>query len=112
MKTATDIPKRYPPEMREALLLESAMEAAAKHGLYTMTRDQIAEVAGVSPSLISHRLGTMPAMRRSVMRQAVSRGDSKMCLSIIAQGLAARDPHALKAPPPLQAKALATLKAA
>lgn len=108
----TEVQKRYPPEMREALLLESALEAAAKHGLYTMTRDQIAEVAGVSPSLISHRLGTMPAMRRSVMRQAVARGDNRMCLQIIAQGIAARDPHALKAPPSLRAAALATLKGA
>lgn len=111
MKIKSDPTKRLAPETRAALLLESAMKAAAKHGLYAMTRDQVAEVAGVSPSLISHRLGTMPAMRRSIMRQAVARGDNRMCLKIIAQGLAVRDPHALKAPPEVREAALATLAA-
>lgn len=93
--------KRLPPEAREALLIDTALKLAAKHGLSTLTRDQIAEAADVSPGLVSARLGTMVAMRRTVMRQAVARGDVK----VVAQGIAMRDPHALKAPAELRAKA-------
>jgi|SRR6186713_266210 len=99
--------KRLPPEARETLLIDTVLKLAAKHGLANLTRDQIADAASVSPGLVSARLGTMVAMRRTVMRQAVARGDVK----VVAQGIAMRDPHALKAPPELRQKAADLMRA-
>jgi len=94
-------------EIRKEAILESALAMAAKHGYHQMTRQQIAEHAKVSPALVSHYLGTMDAMRRDVMRHAVRCGN----LAVIAQGLALRDRHALKASAELQRAAGASLAA-
>lgn len=83
-------------------LLAVALTVAAEHGYNRMTRDQIAAAAHVSPALVSARLGTMDAMRRSVMRAAV-KGN---VLKVIAQGVLARDRHALAAPIELQRAAM------
>lgn len=102
MKTPT---VRMKPADRTQLLLDVAVQLAQRHGLANLTRDQIAEAAGVAQGLVTTRLGTMAEMRRAVMRQAVKRE----ILSIVAEGLATRNEHALKAPPALRAKALASL---
>lgn len=70
-----------------------------------VTREEVAHGAKCSPALISVRLGTMKDFRRKLMRYAVRVGD----LIVIAQGLAARDPHAQKANPELKQRALAAL---
>lgn len=111
MKNPDSITRRLKPEERKELLLDVAIKLAGKLGLSNVTREQIAETAQVSPALVSARLGTMTVMRRTVMRQACKRGDTAECLSIVAQGLAARDSHALKASADLQRRALATLRA-
>jgi AcrR family transcriptional regulator len=94
--------KRMVPEVRTRELLQAAVELARKEGYQHITREAIAAHAGVSPALISVRLGTMPAMRRSVMRAAIAGG----VLEVIGQGLAARDPRALKAPEELKRRAI------
>lgn len=71
-----------------------------------MTRDLIAAQANVSPGLVSLYLGTMTKLRRTVMREAVKRGMA----SIVAEGLAERDPQALKAPAELKSAAAEHLK--
>lgn len=96
---------RLTPDARKPQLLEAAVAVASKHGLHGTTRHRIAEHANVAPGLITHYLGTMAELRRAVMRQAVKQG----ILPIIAEGLAARDKQALKAPPELRARALASL---
>lgn len=97
--------KRLPPEARGALLLNVALREARKCGLANLTRDRIAAAAGVSAGLVSHRLGTMVNIRRDVMRHAVAAKD----LRVVAEGLATRNPIALKAPEELRAAAAASM---
>lgn len=88
-------------------LISAALAVAARVGYLTMTRDQIATEADCSPGLVSLHLGTMPAMRRLVMRAAVRQG----ALAVVAQGLAMRDPVALKADAGLRRDAVGSLGA-
>ena len=74
-------------------LIDSALEVAKTEGYTRMTRDQIAAQAGCSTGIVSKYLGTMPAMRRTIMRAAVHGGVH----AVIVQGLAVRDPHAMAA---------------
>lgn len=86
-------------------LLAVALTLAAAVGYTHVTREAIATHASVSPALISVRFGTMTAFRRTLMRYAVR----KQCLSVIAQGLAARDKHACAASLEVRRAALAAL---
>lgn len=99
--------KRLAPKDRTKQLLEVALQLAAQHGLATVTRNQIAEEAGVAPSLVSARLGTMDDMRRSVMRRAIK----TETLPVIAAGLLARDQYALRAPEDLRRRAIESISA-
>lgn len=90
--------KRLDPIVRTAELLRVALDVAEARGWRTMTRDCIAVAAGVSPALVSARLGTMDALRRSVMRAAV-RG---RVVPVVAEGLAVGDAQARKAPDDLK----------
>ncbi len=92
-------------DRREAIMT-AALTVATKVGYMTMTRDQIAAEADCSPGLVSAYLGTMPAMRRAVMRAAVAR----KVLPVVAQGLAMRDKHAMGAPEGVRAAAVRGLK--
>lgn len=99
--------KRLSPEARGGLLLDVAIELAKAHGLARITREQIATQAEVSPGLVSARLGTMEAMRRTIMRNAITRE----ILPIIAEGIATRDRFALEAPEELRQRAAAHMAA-
>lgn len=90
--------KRLPPSLRTAELLSVAVSVAEVRGWRTMTRDCIAVAAGVSPALISARLGTMEALRRSVMRAAVKH----RVVAVVAEGLSIGDAQAQKAPDDLK----------
>ena len=90
--------KRLDPVVRTAELLRTAVEVASVRGWRAMTRECVAVAAGVSPALVSARLGTMDALRRSVMRAAIR----QQVVSIVAEGLAVGDPHARKAPDELK----------
>ena len=85
--------KHIPTAARTSALLDVAVQQAQRHGWRALTRDQVAEAAGVSTGLVSARLGTMDALRRSVMRAAVQR----RIVPIVAEGLLARDKHAGRA---------------
>lgn len=89
-------------QQRRAQILAAALKTAKRTGYQRMTREVIARAAGVSEGLVTHYLGTMTEMRRIVMREAVACED----LEVIAQGIIARDRHALKATPALQTRAL------
>jgi AcrR family transcriptional regulator len=99
--------KRLPPSDRKAALLAAAMRLAQRGHYAQLTRAAIATEAGVSPGLVSTYLGTMPDMRRTLMRHAVKLGD----LVIIGQGLSAGDRFARKAAPGVRAAAAARLAA-
>lgn len=95
--------KRIEPEARSSQLLDVAVNLAAANGWQALTREGIAKAAGVSPGLVSARLGTMEALRRSVMRAAVR----QRIVRVVAEGLVAGDKHAAKADPELKALAAA-----
>ena len=86
-------------------ILAAALRVSITVGYTHVTRDAIALAAGCSPALVSELLGTMCALRRCLMRAAVA----NHVLPVIAQGLALRDPHALRAPAELRAEAAASL---
>jgi len=90
---------------RIAQILDAALVVASKVGYARLTREDIAKRADVPASLISYHLGTMPALRRKIMREAIR----TECLPVVAQGLAIRDRFALKAPADLRARAVASL---
>jgi len=94
--------KRVSPALRKDHILGIILSLSAQKGYTKVTRSEIAEEAGVSESLVSEYFGTMPDMRRTIMRHAVL----EECLTIIAQGLSANDPHAKKASHELRVKAL------
>lgn len=94
--------KRMSPAARKDDILAAAIKLAEGGQNYQrLTRDHIASAAGVAPALVSAYFGTMPNLRRDIMRAAVRDGS----LRIIAQGLAAGDTQAKKAAPAIRAKA-------
>lgn len=100
--------KQIKMEAREriAQILKAALALCTDTTNYSrITRDEIAKRAGMPPSLVAYHCGTMPDLRRSIMREAVR----VECLPVIAQGLAARDRHAAKAPEELRLRALQSI---
>ena len=94
------------PADRIAQILDAALVVASKVGYARLTREDIAKRADVPASLISYHLGTMPALRRKIMREAIR----TECLPVVAQGLAIRDRFALKAPEALRQAAIQSLR--
>ena|GEM_PF-2226368 len=85
MKTST--------KERAAALLAAALDLARKQGWHSLTHESIAKAADVSPSLVKVRLGTIAALRRAVMREAVRQG----VVRVVAEGLVAGDRTARRA---------------
>lgn len=85
--------KRLDPNVRADALLQTALRVAEVKGWRAMTRECIAVAAGVSPGLVSARLGTMAAVRRQVMRAAVR----QRVITVVAEGLLFGDAHARRA---------------
>ncbi|HWI02368.1 MAG TPA: TetR family transcriptional regulator [Acidimicrobiales bacterium] len=96
---------RLAPNVRKEQILAAALRRAKVQGYNRVTREQIAADAGCAPGLVSNYFGTMVSLRRDIMRAAIR----ERVLPVIAQGLAAHDPHARKAPDELKQAALATL---
>lgn len=92
---------RLNPKIRKDELLNAALKVARDKGFENMTRDAIADEAGVSFGLVRHYLGTMNRLKQTVMRAAVR----EEILEIIAYGLYSKDKQALKAPDELKARA-------
>ena len=93
--------KRLKPADRKDEILLAAV-AVAKFGSYTaMTRAAVAELADCAPSLVQHYFRTMGRLRRDVMRYAVKHE----ILGIVAEGLALKNRHAMKASDDLKQKA-------
>lgn len=99
---------RLTPGIRKDQLMAAALDQSAKHHYARVTREQIAEAGGCSPGLVSAYFGTMPTLRRSIVRAAIHTKN----LVVLAQALAARDTYAHDAPDELKAQAMiAVLKA-
>ena len=93
------------PDDRADEILTAALDVAANEGVRGLTRDAIARMAGISPALVSARMGTMAELRRKVFRAAVDRRR----LAIIAEGLSLGVTACKKAPDELKRAALAIL---
>jgi AcrR family transcriptional regulator len=91
--------------MRKASILEAAVKVAERAGYTHMTRQAVADCAGVSGPLVQHYFGTMAKLRRAVMRKAIR----DKVLIVIAQGLVACEPHAMAAPMELKLEAAGAL---
>lgn len=93
-------------QQSKANILAAALKVAARpDGWAKLTRAAVAKEAGCSEGLPSKYFGTMTVFRRAVMRTAIASEN----LSILAQGLAASDPTAIKAPQELKTRAVALL---
>lgn len=96
---------RLPSKERKQQIVAAALKLAERRdkrgGYKELTRDMIAEAAEVSPGLVSHAVGAMPAVLKAIMREAVATEN----VVVVAQGLGARDPIALKAPEDLKRRA-------
>jgi len=96
---------RANPQLRRDHILNVAVGMAKTAGYNKITRDKIAEGAGVSMGLVTRYFGTMSQLKTAIMRRAVKQG----ILEIIAQGLANGDDHAKNAPIELKTEAAAFL---
>jgi len=85
-----------------AHILRAALSLACRIGYAKVTQTAIADKAGVPSSLLPYYFGTMTQLRRDLMREAIH----TECLPVIAQGVASRDRHALRAPLALRLRAL------
>ena len=85
--------KRLSPAVRKREILAAALELADLQGYTNVTRDAIAAKAGVSGPAVQYHFGTMTQLLTALMRHAVKARHPR----VVAQGLTARNPHALKA---------------
>lgn len=94
---------RLPAGIRKEHLLTVAIEQAKTTGYMNITRDGVAEAAGVSFGLVTKYFGTMHVLKREVMRAAIK----QRIPEIVLQGLACGDKRAQDAPQDLKQEALA-----
>ena len=99
---------RMSPGDRRRMMLDCALKLAAEHGYRNITVKQISDAAGVGPTLYAHHFGNANQMRVDIMRAAVK----QEVLPVILQGLAVKDPQAMKASPELRARAIESLTTA
>ena len=97
--------RRLSDDVRKSTIVDAALTLAERDGFTGFTRDAVATAAGCSMGLVNHHFGTMNQLRRDVMRAAIRQG----VIAVVAQGLAARDPQALKAPQELKDRAARSL---
>jgi len=97
--------RRQEPDDRRESILAAAIALSEKVGYMNILREDVAASAGVAPSLVSKYFGSIPKLKRDIMRAAVQ----QEVLSIVAQGVATCDPHALKASDDLKRRAAAAL---
>lgn len=93
---------------RDARILDAAVELARGLGYQWITRDQVAQAAGVSPGTVNNAFGTMVGLKRAVLAAAVERG----IVEIVAQGLADGQEVARKAEPTLVQRAFDHMRGA
>lgn len=99
---------RMLPAARKADILTAALAVAAEPGGWAaLTRKGVADRAQCAEALVSRYFGTMPQLRRAVMRAAVT----SEYIPVIAQGLAAGDKQAQKIRSSLKSLAVLTLVA-
>jgi AcrR family transcriptional regulator len=95
-------------ENRDGRILDAALQLAESDGYQWITREAVAALAGVSPGTINNVFGTMPDLKRAVLKAAVER----RVIPIVAQGMGDRHPIILDAPEDLRREAALFLASA
>jgi len=98
---------KLPPVDRKQQILTAALCLAMGVGYQSVTREAIADACGVSHALVNLYFRVMPELKAAVMVEAVRVSN----LTVIAQGLVARDPAVADLDPKLKRKALASINA-
>jgi AcrR family transcriptional regulator len=89
-------------DVRYRQILDAALEAARQRGDYRLVRRiDVAEVADVSPALVSYYLGSAEEMQDVIVQYAIHVGDAR----VLVPALLADHPSARKAPEALKQKA-------
>lgn len=88
-------------------VLAAALAVAQARSWDAVTRDTVADQAGVSVGSVSNAYGSMDALKTAAMEAAVAQS----IVSVVAAGIAAGYPCAKNAPRPLKVRALALLAA-
>lgn len=94
-----------PPAERKKQILQAAIELTLEYGYRRFLRKHIALHLNISESLVNRYYSTMNSLHIAVMQEAIK----KEILSIIAEGLCARDKTALRASAELKTRALKNL---
>lgn len=97
--------QRFKPEVRREQIITHALRLARVYGYREITRSEIAGASGITGAAISYHFETMDGLRDALMRAAVDRFD----YVVIAQGLAAMDPIAIRAPDEVKRRAAGSL---
>lgn len=92
-------------EDRDGRILNAAIQLAKTDGYQWITRDAVAEIAGVAPATVNTAYGTMPALKRAVLQAAIEGS----ILEIVAQGMADRHPIVMEAPEGVRRAAAAAM---
>jgi len=87
---------------RKREILQAALAMSELYGYDHVSRDDVAEKAECSPSLIPHYFGTMANFRRAIVGEAVRTNN----LTILAQALIAQDPRVRNLHPTIREAAL------
>lgn len=87
-------------------ILNAALKCARRHGLYDMTRSQIAREAGTATGTVSFHFTDMIGLRRAIVRHCTT---SLKYLDVLGQALAKKDTLAVRAPADVKRAALEAL---
>ena len=90
------------PETRKDELLDTALSLARLVGYANVQRADLAERCACSTGTVSKYFGTMKQLKRAIISAAIARED----LTVIAQGIVAREAKALAARPELKRRAM------
>jgi AcrR family transcriptional regulator len=93
---------RKQPKERKDQLLTEALILSKELGYSHITRDGVANRAGVSYGLVTRYFDSIDNLKRLVMKKAIK----EEVVEIIAQGLVRKDPLTKKLNPQLKAKVL------
>jgi len=77
---------RLDPILREAQILDKAIELATKTHYLTVTQQDIAKSLGISRSLVLTYFKTMDHLRREIVREAKSRKNKIIMIQAIISG--------------------------
>lgn len=96
---------RQAPDDRRSAILQASLKLAERSDYRYMTRSDIARAAGCSNNLITHYFSSMSKLRVAVMLLAIE----TRSLSVIGQGLLAKDLRAMRAPESVRREAIAAM---